>query len=46
MKTLQERIILKMDKKDLRALFVMVGSFVAYWVFCLVVIAQSFANSQ
>ena len=34
-----------MDKKDLRVLLVMAGSFVAYWAFCAVVIAQSFANS-
>jgi len=29
-----------MNKKDLRALYVMTGSLAAYWVFCAVVIAQ------
>jgi len=33
-----------MDKKDLRALFLMGGSFVAYWIFCIVAIAQNFVN--
>jgi len=31
-----------MDKKDIRALSLMTGSFVAYWVFCVVMIAQNF----
>jgi len=34
-----------MNKKDLRALFVILGSFVVYWAFCLVVIVQKFAGS-
>jgi len=33
---------LKMDKKDLRALYVMAGSMAAYWVFCFGIVAQSF----
>jgi len=30
-----------MDKKEIRALYIIGGSFIAYWVFCLVVIAQN-----
>ena len=33
-----------MDKKDIRALFIMGGSFVAYWAFCIAVIVQNFGN--
>jgi hypothetical protein len=33
----------KMEKKDLRALWAISGSFIAYWIFCLVIIAQNFA---
>ncbi len=33
-----------MDKKDTRALLLMGGSFVAYWVFCIVMIVQNFGN--
>jgi len=31
-----------MNNKDLRAVFVMGGSFIAYWIFCITIIAQSF----
>jgi len=31
-----------MDKKDIRALLLIAGSFVAYWTFCIVMIAQNF----
>ena len=29
-----------MKKKDLRALLIMAGSFVAYWAFCIALITQ------
>ena len=29
-----------MEKRDLYSLFSMVGGFIAYWIFCLVIIAQ------
>jgi len=29
-----------MNQKDIRALLLMAGSFVAYWIFCIVIIAQ------
>jgi len=34
-----------MNKKDIRAISLIVGSFVAYWAFCIVMIAQNFAKS-
>jgi hypothetical protein len=34
-----------MDKNDLRAIYIMIGSIAAYWIFCFAVVAQSFAFS-
>jgi len=32
-----------MKKEDVRALFIMMGSLVVYWIFCVVVSTQYFA---
>ena len=29
-----------MDKKDLRAIYIIGGGFITYWLFCLSIIAQ------
>ena len=34
-----------MSKTDVRALFLMGGSFIAYWIFCITTIINNFVGS-